>query len=419
MFKRGGSSFQSQGTGITSPYDTPRKNYDAGAWGEWEEQTRALTKDPRGDWSYAAQGFSELGNPYKESGEAKTIGEMLYAGAAGVRGSREKAQELERKGELAILESQGGRMLSEEERAWKEEQAALERASKEKIAAEKATYPDMHAGKIYDDVVGDWKKWVKDNEGRDGHKTVSGNVGAFADADMVVRNQKVKAYEEGKTSLAEAVPPGAFKDDNTINISALREGVVYYDPISRGWFTVHNIGTENETLTEAETYIDGWHNTQKAFTGTSTTDGTNDNALNSTGTQEIDKKEKIKLKITTNLKDVDINDQSVIYDEAAKIGIKIVENPGGSKVWLKNLAENEMSLPAFKKILEKKKMSDTYAGIKKKKPRGQLFQETEDIQVTEKMATGGRVGYADGDLVEDPLDELKLWWKESIENNEG
>jgi len=27
MFKRGGSSFQSQGTGITSPYDTPRKNY--------------------------------------------------------------------------------------------------------------------------------------------------------------------------------------------------------------------------------------------------------------------------------------------------------------------------------------------------------------------------------------------------------
>ena len=70
MFKRGGSSFQAQGTGITSPYDTPRKNYITGGWGEWEDQTRKITKDPRGDFSYAAQGFSELGNPYKESGEA-------------------------------------------------------------------------------------------------------------------------------------------------------------------------------------------------------------------------------------------------------------------------------------------------------------------------------------------------------------
>ena len=30
MFKRGGSSFQAQGTGITSPYDTPRKRYAEG-----------------------------------------------------------------------------------------------------------------------------------------------------------------------------------------------------------------------------------------------------------------------------------------------------------------------------------------------------------------------------------------------------
>ena len=39
------------------------------------------------------------------------------------------------------------------------------------------------------------------------------------------------------------------------------------------------------------------------------------------------------------------------------------------------------------------------------------------------MATGGRVGYVEGDLVEDPLEGLKLWWdqtiKDSIENNEG
>ena len=407
MFKRGGSSFQSQGTGITSPYDTPRKNYKIGSWGEWEEQTRELTKDPRGDFSYAAQGFSELANPYKDDGSAKTIGEMLYAGAAGVRGSREKASELEQKGELAILESQGGRMLTEEERAWKEAQTAKQHAHELQVAKEKGTYPDMHAGKIYDDVVGDWKKWVKDNEGRDGHKTVSGNVGAFADADMVVRNQKVKAYEEGKTSLAESVPPGAFKDDNTINISALREGVVYYDPISRGWFTVHNIGTENETLTEAETYIDGWHNTQKASTGTSTTNGTNNNALESTGTQEIDLVEKI----TGDFTEFDFNDKGAILDEAAKLNITIVEKkPGDAKNWKSQLGEREMTLFDFTEILKRKQFKDKYAQMK--------GRNTGNTSVAKK-ATGGRVGYADGDLVEDPLDELKLWWKESIENNEG
>ena len=118
MFKRGGSSYQSQGTGITSPYDTPRKRYAEGpTWEEIYEKMRSTTQDPRGDFSYASQGFSELANPYKESGEAKTIGEMLYAGAHGVRGSRDKATELERTGELAILESQGSRKMQTEQMA--------------------------------------------------------------------------------------------------------------------------------------------------------------------------------------------------------------------------------------------------------------------------------------------------------------
>ena len=118
MFKRGGSSYQSQGTGITSPYDTPRKRYAEGpTWEEIYEKMRTTTQDPRGDFSYAAQGFSELANPYKESGEAKTIGEMLYAGASNVRGSRDKATELERTGELAILESQGSRKMQSDQMA--------------------------------------------------------------------------------------------------------------------------------------------------------------------------------------------------------------------------------------------------------------------------------------------------------------
>ena len=113
MFKRGGSSFQSQGTGITSPYDTPRKRYNVGTtYEDIYSQIRETTKDPRGDFSYAAQGFGHLGSPYKESGEAKMISEMLAEGAGAVRGSREKASELERTGELSILESQGGRLAA-------------------------------------------------------------------------------------------------------------------------------------------------------------------------------------------------------------------------------------------------------------------------------------------------------------------
>ena len=115
MFKRGGSSYQAQGTGITSPYDTPRKNYNIGTtFEDIYSQTREATQDPRGDLSYAAQGFSSLANPYKASGEAKTIGEMLYEGAIGVRKSREKGQLLEQAGELENIRADENRLLAEE-----------------------------------------------------------------------------------------------------------------------------------------------------------------------------------------------------------------------------------------------------------------------------------------------------------------
>ena len=275
MFKRGGSSYQSQGTGITSPYDTPRRGLVqqpggyAGTlptWADWEAKTRETTKDPRGDFSYAAQGFSSLGNPYKESGEAKTIGEMLWEGAQNVRGSKDKAQELERKGELAILESQGGRMLSEEERAWKEEQAILDRELKLQVAKEKGTYPDMHPGKLYDTYLNKWKTDLgKNTQGpgvytHPGWEVVEKNIESFVDADIVIRSEKVKSYTSGQKSLAQSVPPVAFKEDGTVDITLLSGGVVYYNPISKEWFTVSNAGTESAEPIVVESYIDGWNN---------------------------------------------------------------------------------------------------------------------------------------------------------------
>jgi hypothetical protein len=128
-----------------------------------------------------------------------------------------------------------------------------------------------------------------------------------------------------------------------------------------------------------------------------------------TSNKKEEKKEKIKLKITTNLKDVDINDPQVIYAEAEKLGIKLVE-PDGGKTWTFNLAENEMTLPSFKKLLEEKKMSDTYAQIKPNR-LGRRINKIEDIKVAEKMATGGVAGE---DAAVTELDELNNWWKNQL-----
>jgi len=133
--------------------------------------------------------------------------------------------------------------------------------------------------------------------------------------------------------------------------------------------------------------------------------------LKSTGTQEIDLVEKI----TDNLTEFDFNDKGAILDEAAKLNITIVEKkPGDAKNWKSQLGEREMTLFDFTEILKRKQLRDKYANMKGK--------NTGNISVAKK-ATGGRVGYAAGDLVEDPIEGLKLWWdqtvKESIENNEG
>ena len=64
MFKRGGSSYEAQGTGITSPYDRPRKRYAEGP--TWEEinERRSNIFQPRSEMDFAAEGFSALADPY-------------------------------------------------------------------------------------------------------------------------------------------------------------------------------------------------------------------------------------------------------------------------------------------------------------------------------------------------------------------
>ena len=127
MFRRGGPSYQSQGTGITSPFDIPRGGYYGGGTigggairgnpmgyrtGFGAPDFQELPKDyqrpekdiladieameapKKGEWAGdVMQYLSALSTPYKDSGEAKTIGEMGAEGAAQVKLERDEREE--------------------------------------------------------------------------------------------------------------------------------------------------------------------------------------------------------------------------------------------------------------------------------------------------------------------------------------
>ena len=430
MFKRGGStSFQAQGTGITSPFDTPRPTYYGGGtigggmiqgnpmgnrtgfqeptWKEINERRSELYADPRSEMSYAAEGFSALASPYKDDGSAKTIGEMLAEGASSVRKSRRADQALTQAAELANIQSDAERL------------AAKEKFERDKVLAQISTtnplLKDKSIPRQISELTENIIKIASTNRGNPGSDfELAGYAQGIAQGLVTINN--MQGGDEVVTAMV--VPSSAFKKQGgkwAFDVAKLAANMVYWDPTSLKWFVVENA----QTSTANPIYFDSYEQAK----GGLTVKKSEENKSNDPDLSEGEKKsENIKLQITTNLKGVDINDKSVIYDEAAKIGIKIVENPGGSKVWLQNLAENEMSLPAFKKLLSQKKMADTYAHIKQNpSSKRNFFRETENIQVTEKMATGGRAGYAAGSIEPDPdadeMTALTAWWKSEVNNS--
>ena len=402
MFKRGGSSFQAQGTGITSPYDTPRKNYKIGTtWEEINERRSGLYR-PRSDMSFATEGFSELGNPYKESGEAKMISEMLHAGAGQVRKSRAADDAMRQSVDLANIESDAARLMAEEKHA--RDLEIVDRSAKSQLNK------DYSIKRQVLDLTKQLNKQAE-NAAFEGSEFINDGFG------QAVAQGIVEINENGYHAMA--VPFSAIKKVNgvwDIDLATLAPGMVYWNPVNQQWLIVENARTKDAK----EIPYGSYHEAKAGLKALETGDQqTNNDPFAGDASESEKKSETIKLKITTNLKGVDITDESVIFDEAAKIGLKIV-SPDGTKTWAQNLAENEISLPAFKKLLAQKKMADTYAGIKKK-PRGQLLQQTEDIRVTEKKAIGGRAGYAGGSIEPDPdadeMNELTSWWKSEVANS--
>jgi hypothetical protein len=138
MFRRGGPSFQAQGTGITSPYDTPRTigggvirgNPMGNRTGFQDPDTieqinierEKIFETPKGQWlSDVIGSFGAYGAPYKESGEAKTIGEMGYEQAQGIKEIRDARKEKQDLATLSGLESREAKLIRGEEmaQAWK------------------------------------------------------------------------------------------------------------------------------------------------------------------------------------------------------------------------------------------------------------------------------------------------------------
>ena len=371
MFKRGGSSYESQGTGITSPYDTPRKNYQTGSWGEWEEQTRKLTQDPRGDFSYAAQGFSELGNPYKESGAAKTIGEMLYAGAAGVRGSKDKARELEQKGELAILESQGGRMLAEEKHERDVELAKL------KIKAAEEELKRIPLARLITEIAKSDTDLKNATPGSFQYDYVSG----LATGRAIKRRKAADNITVGVIEAHRWVEDLKTKkwDYNADNMSST---IPWFDPVQERWHVFNDDGNGMATgdpvksfltVDEAIAYIKGGH--QEIIEESETLDESNANQAE----KKVVEKEPSYLERDYKAEDYMPKASPDVIEES----IKTADETGKSITDFWNWVASPKRGP--KKLVQK--------------------------------AKGGRIGYETGDLVDPSLGDLNSWWKSQLNSD--
>jgi len=147
MFRRGGPSYQSQGTGITSPYDIPRGGYYGGgtigggiihgnpmgsrtgfAFSDIKNkkepdtlekidiETKEIFETPKGQWLDDVIGsFGAYGNPYKADGTAKTTGEMGYEQATEIKKIRDARKEKQDLAALSGLESRKELLLKKQE----------------------------------------------------------------------------------------------------------------------------------------------------------------------------------------------------------------------------------------------------------------------------------------------------------------
>ena len=115
MFKMGGRSYSAQGTGITSGLDTPRRGlvqYPGGYAGEEERLTEIGEEkikiiEPRiSETDRIIRSFGVYANPYNESGDAMTSGQLGYEQAKNITAERDEQKNLEDLAALSNLEAE-------------------------------------------------------------------------------------------------------------------------------------------------------------------------------------------------------------------------------------------------------------------------------------------------------------------------
>ena len=144
MFKRGGPSFQSQGTGITSPFDTPRRGLvqQPGGYAGKTLEDLAIEKEqifepkPYQNINDIISSFGVYASPYKDDGTAMTTGEMGAIQAEGIKKVRTDRENEQKLAALSNVEAQELALAKEAEEA-----AAMART-------EKSVWGSMESAKI-------------------------------------------------------------------------------------------------------------------------------------------------------------------------------------------------------------------------------------------------------------------------------
>ena len=380
MFKRGGPSYQAQGTGITSPFDTPRRQYQFGtSFEEIQENIRKSTADNTTTMQDVAQGFSYLGNPYKDDGSAKTVSEMIWEGSQAVSGSRAEREKTAQAGELAAQEVGVEKLKSD----IAIEEAKKERDLKLKIAAMKSEEYLQNLPR--DRQIENMEKiWTDDKNNQPGGMTDWQNTfktripTALVDARM--HNSKTR--NDPDFVQAEVAPESAYTLTEAgwaLDTSKLTKDRVWFDVTTGTWFFIDD--AENRIADFSITsVVDKFKANKKGMPVASEGESVGDNA----GT----------------IKETEKGD----VDEDGKLKKKVKRG----KTW-KEMQEDTIQISD---IVDKVTDPETWAGTTGGDARGWGNRGNNSYV---KKADGGRIGYMDGsDPEATELDMLNKWWRDQL-----
>ena len=443
MFKRGGPSYQAQGTGITSPFDTPRKQYQFGtSFEEIQENIRKSTADNTTAMQDAAQGFSYLASPYKEDGSAKTVGEMIFEGSQAVSGSRAERKKTAQAGELAAQEVGVEKLKSdiaiseaEKDRATKIEIAKLSGDEYLKKTPLPRLILDMTTQILKTAVPGSFE-----------YKNASG----LAKGKAIAAKMAAEGITVGVIEDWVSIKGGGY-DYNADN---MRSDMPWFDPTTNQWHVFNDNGSGYVTgdpvksfltVEEAVAYLKGGN--LDIIPEEKSLENENETTENaSTVSMEVDVVHPTDDGTATG----EISDEYVL-EYAKKNKIPLMNKPdgtpdddyrskGGSNYWsdfpvnfikLKNKLKNENAPSMFKTTdaqKEKRKKDDAFGWFEKYYEKGnkimparhkEYLDEWLEIQETltakkpdtKKMSTGGM---AEQDAAVTELDELNNWWKNQL-----